>query len=184
MFPNWCIVQLSPDTMRRDEAFDYVEELLSNPDNYDLEIKREQSTRSGTQEKRPTTSNELLFEDIIPNNSNKGYKAIKEVYLDIKNPYIVDNSIVEYEQDAFNVFQVRGVLIKLQKNSKKWVMMALLYKKISNFLENLWHLVNKENIVYIFFKNKPIQYWNCFKYSHENNIRKGCAFSFFFNKTK
>lgn len=104
MLQNWCIVQLSPDTMRRDEAFDYVEELLSNPDNYDLEIKREQSTRSGTQEKRPTTSNELIFEDIIPNNSNKGYKEIKEVYLDINNPYIVDSSIVEYEQDAFNVF--------------------------------------------------------------------------------
>ncbi len=48
-----------PDTQRGGMPFDYIEELLSNSDNYELEIVRRQPAGSAIGKKRPNTSNEL-----------------------------------------------------------------------------------------------------------------------------
>ena len=53
------VTVFEPDVERNGMEFDYAEELLSNPDNIELEIKRRQSERSATGEKHPNTSNEL-----------------------------------------------------------------------------------------------------------------------------
>ena len=53
------ITVFEPDTERNGMPFDYVEELLSDPNNYELEIKRRQADESATGEKHPNTSNEL-----------------------------------------------------------------------------------------------------------------------------
>jgi len=50
--------------------FDYAEELLSNPDNYELEIVRRQPERSVTQAKQPNTSNELPSNNSIPSKND------------------------------------------------------------------------------------------------------------------
>ena len=47
--------------------FDYVEELLQNPNNRELDIIRRQPERSATGEKHPNTSNELPSNNSIPN---------------------------------------------------------------------------------------------------------------------
>ncbi len=54
-----------PDTVRNGEAFDYAEELLSNPDNIELKIERGQSARSATPGKHPNTSSKLPSNIII-----------------------------------------------------------------------------------------------------------------------
>lgn len=48
-----------PDTQRDGLPFDYAEELLSNPNNFELEIVEKQSVLSVTGEKHPNTKNEL-----------------------------------------------------------------------------------------------------------------------------
>ena len=53
------ITVFEPDIERNGLPFDYVEELLSDPNNYELEIKRRQDVGSATGEKHPNTSNEL-----------------------------------------------------------------------------------------------------------------------------
>lgn len=53
------VTVFEPDVERHGMPFDYVEELLSNPDNYELKIERRQPTESATGEKHPNTSNEL-----------------------------------------------------------------------------------------------------------------------------
>jgi len=55
------------DTERGGMPFDYIEELLSNPNNYELEIVRRQPARSATGEKHPNTSIELPSNNIIEN---------------------------------------------------------------------------------------------------------------------
>ena len=45
--------------------FDYAEELLSNPNNYELEIVRKQPIESVYGRKHPNTLNELLSNDSI-----------------------------------------------------------------------------------------------------------------------
>ena len=53
------VTVFEPDTDRYGMDFDYAEELLANPDNYELEIKRRQPAESATGEKHPNTSDEL-----------------------------------------------------------------------------------------------------------------------------
>ena len=53
------ITVFEPDVERNGMPFDYAEELLSDPNNYELEIKRRQADESATGEKHPNTSNEL-----------------------------------------------------------------------------------------------------------------------------
>lgn len=57
------VTVFTPDTVRDDMPFDYAEELLSNPNNTELEIKRRQSDESATREKHPNTSKELPSSD-------------------------------------------------------------------------------------------------------------------------
>ena len=61
------VTVFEPDVEREGVEFDYAEELLSNPDNIELEIKRRQSDESATGEKHPNTSKELpSFKDNVP----------------------------------------------------------------------------------------------------------------------
>ena len=56
---------------RNGAPYDYVEELLSNPNNFELAIKRRQSGESAIGKKRPNTSSELPYDPIIPQHSEK-----------------------------------------------------------------------------------------------------------------
>ena len=63
------VTVFEPDVERNGEPFDYAEELLSNPDNIELEIKRGQSEESATQANQPNTFNELSsFNERVPQN--------------------------------------------------------------------------------------------------------------------
>ena len=53
------VTVFEPDVERDGMPFDYAEELLDNPNNFALDIKRRQSNESATREKHPNTSNEL-----------------------------------------------------------------------------------------------------------------------------
>jgi len=59
------VTVFEPDIERNGLPYDHVEELLSNPDNYELEIKRRQPEGSATREIHPNTSNELPYENSI-----------------------------------------------------------------------------------------------------------------------
>ena len=54
-----------PDSERNGVAFDYAEELLLNPNNIELKIRR-QPVGSATGEKHPNTSNELPSKVRVP----------------------------------------------------------------------------------------------------------------------
>ena len=61
-----------PDVVRNGIPYDYMEEMLSNPNNFELEIVRRQPIRSATGEKHPNTSNDLpSTENIVTQNSRK-----------------------------------------------------------------------------------------------------------------
>ena len=53
------VTVFEPDVERQNMEFDYLEELLSNPDNMELEIQRRQPARSATREKHPNASSKL-----------------------------------------------------------------------------------------------------------------------------
>lgn len=61
------VTVFEPDVERNGMPFDYAEELLSNPDNIELDIKRRQPEGSATQVKQPNTSNELPYGNSIRN---------------------------------------------------------------------------------------------------------------------
>ena len=61
------VTVFEPDVERDGVEFDYAAELLSNPDNIELEIKRRQPEGSATREIHPNTSSELSStEDTVP----------------------------------------------------------------------------------------------------------------------
>ena len=60
------VTVFEPDTQRNGMPFDYAEEILSNPDNIELQIVRRPNERSATGEKHPNTSNELPSDNTIP----------------------------------------------------------------------------------------------------------------------
>lgn len=59
------VTVFEPDLERDGLPFDYAEELLSNPNNYELEIVRKQPIESVYGKKHPNTLNELLSNDSI-----------------------------------------------------------------------------------------------------------------------
>ena len=61
------VTVFEPDVERNGMDFDYAEELLSNPDNIELKIKRRQSTESATGTNQSNTSNELPSNNSIRN---------------------------------------------------------------------------------------------------------------------
>ena len=73
------VTVLKPDTERNGVSYDYAEELLSNPNNIMLEIKREPSARSATGEKHPNTSSELLSNDSISQKTEKSTQNSKKI---------------------------------------------------------------------------------------------------------
>lgn len=64
------VTVFKPDTFRDGIPFDYAEELLSNPNNFELEIKQRQSSQSVTREKHPNTLSELSSNTNLPQNDN------------------------------------------------------------------------------------------------------------------
>ena len=65
------VTVFEPDVERQGEPFDYAEELLLNPDNYELEIEQRQPEGSAIGKKHPNTSNELpLSKQTLPQNTN------------------------------------------------------------------------------------------------------------------
>ena len=68
-----------PDTERNGVPFDYAEELLANPNNIELEIKRRQLARSATQEIHPNTSSKLPSANSIPHSTEKSTETAKKV---------------------------------------------------------------------------------------------------------
>ncbi len=65
------VTVFEPDVLRDGMEFDYAEELLSNPNNTELEIKRRQSDESATGEKHPNTSSKLPSKYSISQNQEK-----------------------------------------------------------------------------------------------------------------
>lgn len=72
------VTLFEPDVERDGMPFDYAEELLLNPNNYELEIEKRQPTGSAIGKKHPNTSSELpLSEDILTQNSKKSSENTK-----------------------------------------------------------------------------------------------------------
>ncbi len=63
------VTLFEPDAERNGLPFDYVEELLSNPDNFELEIVRRQPIESAIGKKHPNTSKELPSNNKITQNN-------------------------------------------------------------------------------------------------------------------
>ncbi len=65
------VTVFEPDVERDGMPYDYAEELLSNPDNIEVQIEKRQSAGSATGEKHPNTSSKLpSFDGIIPQKEN------------------------------------------------------------------------------------------------------------------
>ncbi len=64
------VTVFKPDTVRDGIPFDYADELLSNPNNFELEIKERQSSKSVTREKHPNTLSELSSNTNLSQNNN------------------------------------------------------------------------------------------------------------------
>lgn len=79
------ITVFKPDTERNGVPFDYVEELLSNPDNIELNIERRQSAGSATREIHPNTSNKLPSDNSISHSAEKSTENAKKVSQSEKN---------------------------------------------------------------------------------------------------
>ena len=60
------VTVFEPDVTRNGEPFDYAEELLQNPNNIELQIKRRPSNESAIGKKHPNTSKELPSVISIP----------------------------------------------------------------------------------------------------------------------
>lgn len=73
------VTVFEPDVERNGIEFDYAEELLSNPDNIELEIKRKQPEGSAIGKNHPNTSNELLsFDASVPQNGENVKYSVSE----------------------------------------------------------------------------------------------------------
>ena len=89
---------LEPDIVRNGIEFDYVEELLSNPNNIELQIKRRQPARSATQEKHPNTSNKLPSDNSISQTDEKSTLSEEKVSSKIRE----SRKISEEQNDKLN----------------------------------------------------------------------------------
>lgn len=72
------VTVFEPDTIRNGEEFDYVDELLSNPNNQWLDIVKRQPTRSATGEKVPNASSKLPSGNSIAQKSEKSTPLAKK----------------------------------------------------------------------------------------------------------
>ena len=94
------VTVFEPDIERDGMPFDYAEELLLNPDNFELEIEKRQSTESAIGKKHPNTSSELPSLGIIPQNSN-------DVKYSVSNMNNEGDVLTEEQQDFFKDSKVR-----------------------------------------------------------------------------
>ena len=89
---------LEPDIVRNGIEFDYVEELLSNPNNIELQIKRRQPAGSATGEKHPNTSSELPSYNSISRTEEKSTLSEEKVSSKIRE----SRKIAEEQNDKLN----------------------------------------------------------------------------------
>ena len=109
------ITVFEPDIERNGMPFDYAEELLSDPNNYELEIKRRQDDESATGEKHPNTSNELPSSAV--NVAEKGGNVKPQFSLSDSN----GNQLSKEQQEFFKnskVIDDKGNLLKVYHGSK------------------------------------------------------------------
>ena len=92
------ITVFEPDIERNGMPFDYAEELLSDPNNYELEIKRRQADESATGEKHPNTSNELPSSAV--NVAQKGENVKPQYSLSDSNGNQLSKEQQEYFKDS------------------------------------------------------------------------------------
>lgn len=76
------ITVFEPDTERYSMPYDYVDELLSNPNNYELKIEKKQPSESAFGKKHPSTTDELLSID-----------SISDSIENVKNSFTVDEPV-------------------------------------------------------------------------------------------
>ena len=91
-----------PDVERDGMPYDYAAELLDNPNNIELDIKRRQSAGSAIGKKHPNTSNELPSKDIITENSEKSSGEVKNSLSPAQEEYFKD-SVVRDEDGNLKV---------------------------------------------------------------------------------
>ncbi len=80
------VTVFEPDVERDGLPFDYAEELLSNTNNFEIEIVRGQPERSATQEKHPNTSNEPPSNNSIAQNSEMSTSSGEKSFRSSKKP--------------------------------------------------------------------------------------------------
>ena len=102
------VTVFNPDTERNGISYDYAEELLSNPDNIELEIERGLSERSATQEKHPNTSSELPSKNSIPQKTDLSTDSEKKYALKKKKGAESGGSDVYFENATLRM-QVRDL---------------------------------------------------------------------------
>ena len=74
------VTVFKPDIERNGESFDYAEELLLNPNNFELKIEKRHPTGCVTREKHPNTSSEFpFFNESVPQTETD----VKQKQLDI-----------------------------------------------------------------------------------------------------
>lgn len=105
------VTVFEPDVVRNGMEFDYVEELLSNPNNIELEIKRRLPARSATREKHPNTSSKLPSNDSISQISEKSTVSNEKVSSKIRESRKTTDNNVEISE--------REVAELVDKNSEK-----------------------------------------------------------------
>lgn len=93
------ITVFEPDTERDGIPYDYVDELLSNPYNYELEIERKHPIKSAFGKKHPSTTDELLSDDILPQNSEKSSEK-KQYSLSDSEGRSLTSEQVEFFKDS------------------------------------------------------------------------------------
>ena len=86
-----------PDTIRNGEEFDYLDELLNNPDNKRLEIVKRQPARSATGERSPNASSKLPSGNSIAQKSEKSTPSAK------KSHNLTEDAAEQAAREAENV---------------------------------------------------------------------------------
>lgn len=80
------VTVFEPDTIRNGEEYDYAQELLENPNNIELKIRRRQPNESATGEKHPNTFSELPSSVNSISNSTENVKQKQLEIIEKVNP--------------------------------------------------------------------------------------------------
>ena len=94
------VTAFEPDVERDGEEFDYlVDELLENPNNYELEIKRGLPYGGATREKHPNTSTELSSNKNVPQSKLVVKNSLRDSEDNLSNRSLLANALMETAQN-------------------------------------------------------------------------------------